>query len=269
MPAIQQMLLGTGAAGGGGGGAEATAFLARTTGLDATHTNAYIDLIDGLVADSIWSKLDILYIFATQDGTTALLNLVGTSYPAISNGSPTFTADLGFTGVNLSGSVWINTAFNPSTASSPQYTQNSAHISAWTSSSSNSDEKIMGVVESGAESIIIPRNSSNNAVLRVNVGAGLPGQTVASAFGYSLVTRTSSTSVLGYKDGVNLFTNNAAASGAIALDIKILGVNHYNGNFYGSPYRCAGVSIGSSLSAGDVTAITSRLRTYMTAVGVP
>src|SRR5882757_8185192 len=56
-------------------GAEATSFLARTSGLDAAHTGAYCVLIDGLVTDSVYSILDGLYVFATADTTTALLNL--------------------------------------------------------------------------------------------------------------------------------------------------------------------------------------------------
>ena len=84
-------------------------FLARTTGLDATHTNAYTALINGLVTDGIWDKLDVFHIYATQDSTTAKLNLVSSSFTATANGSPTFTADRGFTGVNGSSTVYIDT----------------------------------------------------------------------------------------------------------------------------------------------------------------
>ena len=37
-------------------------------------------LIDGLVSDGVWAKLDALYVLAQQNQTDALLNLVGTSY---------------------------------------------------------------------------------------------------------------------------------------------------------------------------------------------
>src|SRR5258706_16256620 len=78
--------------------ASAAAFLARTSGLDATHTNAYINLICGLVSDGIFSKLDALYIFATQDSTTAMLNLISTSFTASTfSGTLTFTTDRGYT----------------------------------------------------------------------------------------------------------------------------------------------------------------------------
>ena len=84
------MLILAGAAAG-----PAAAFLARTSGLNATHTNAYTALINGLVSDAIWAKLDVLYLFATQDQTTALLNLVSASFTAVIHGAPPFAADNG------------------------------------------------------------------------------------------------------------------------------------------------------------------------------
>ena len=49
-----------------GGGSEASAFLARTSGLDTTHTNAFTTLINGLVSAGIWSKLDALWWLGTN-----------------------------------------------------------------------------------------------------------------------------------------------------------------------------------------------------------
>ena len=80
---------------------ESAVFLARTSGLDTTHVNAYTALIDGLVADGVWSKFDVLRIYATQNSTTALLNLKSSSFTAVTHGSPSFTADRGFTGVDF------------------------------------------------------------------------------------------------------------------------------------------------------------------------
>ena len=57
------------------------AYLARTVGGNEGGNGANIaTLIDGLVADGVWAKLDALYILAQQNQTDALLNLVGTSY---------------------------------------------------------------------------------------------------------------------------------------------------------------------------------------------
>ena len=161
-------ILTTGAGPGrrGGGstpGAEASAFLARTSGLDTTHTNAYIDLINGLVADGVWTKFDLLHVYATQDTTTAQLNLVQASYPATLHGSPTFTVDRGYTGTDASTTKYIGTGFNPATAVSPQFVRNSAHLSAWNVTNVSANQAAIGIKEagSGRNTRVVPRDSGS------------------------------------------------------------------------------------------------------------
>ena len=60
---------------------QALAYLARTVGGNEGGNGANIAaLIDGLVSDGVWAKLDALYVLAQQNQSDALLNLVGTSY---------------------------------------------------------------------------------------------------------------------------------------------------------------------------------------------
>jgi hypothetical protein len=259
------------AAGGGGTSAEVAAFLARTSGLDSTHINAYTDLIDGLVADGIWSKLDMLHVYATQDSTTALLNLVSTSFNGTANGSPTFTADRGFTGTNGSSTIYINTGFNATTAPSPNYIQDSAHISAWSVTNvGTSANPMMGAYDSGGnkESDLYPKYTDNNTYIRVNAGGGLPGAANSDPTGHYLASRTGSTALSGYKNGSSLLSNTSASHAPANLNVYTLGSNK-DGTANGSPHQCAMASIGSGLSSTDITNFYDRLRTFMTAVGVP
>lgn len=272
-------IISTGGGGGGGGtgvsgGGEATAFLARTTGLDATHTNAYIALIDGLVADSVWSRLDVLHIYATQDSTTALLNLVSSSYNGTNNGgnSP-FTADRGFLGSNGSSTVFIDTGFNPSTASLPKYTQDSAHLSTWPlSNTSNNNGGIgAGPASGNVATNYIAESQNNFFILRVNATGGNGNQAVAenTALGHYIGNRSNSTTQQGYKNGANILTSTTDPSHSLAnLNIYTLAINS-NGTAAGCARQLAMASIGSSLSSTDATNFYNRLRTYMTAVGVP
>ena len=55
---------------------QATNYLARTTMVTKGATVNIIDLICGLVADGVWSKLDTLYLPAQQNDPDARLNLV-------------------------------------------------------------------------------------------------------------------------------------------------------------------------------------------------
>jgi len=257
----------------GGASSEASAFLARTTGLDATHTNAYTALINGLVVDGIWSKLDALYIFATNSSANALLNLVSTNYNCTTAGSPTFTTDRGFTGVETTTpSAYLNSNFNPSTATTPKYIQNSAHVAAWSNTDFNSSTGgcMIGQINgSGNVTQLYPR-SADTAYFRIN--GNLSGPTVASAdsLGHYIANRSASNAVQGYKNGMQITSNSNASSAPLSLTMYIMaghdgGLNAQNGS---GKQHCA-ASIGSSLTSGEALAFYNRLRTYMTAVGVP
>ena len=112
---------------------QALAYLARTVGGNEGGNGANIaTLIDGLVSDGVWAKLDALYVLAQQNATDALLNLVGTSY-SLTPGTfsderaITFTPYQGYSGF-ISG---MDSGFNPAAAPSPNFTQNSASIGGW------------------------------------------------------------------------------------------------------------------------------------------
>jgi len=256
-----------------GAGATALAFLNRTTGLDSTHIAAYIALLNGLDTDSLTTKLDVLHVYATQDSTTAGLNLVSTSYTAFQSGSPTFTTDRGFTGVNNSASVYIDTIFNPTSASSPNYVQNSAHISAWSVSNIGTDSKpIMGAqTGGGATTQIYPKFTDNNAYFRINDAGSLAGVANSNSSGHYISNRSTSSAVQGYRNGSSILSSGADTSNGVP-NVSFTTIGFHTDSFpfvFGSAYQCAMASIGSSLSGTDATNFYNRLRTYMTAIGVP
>jgi hypothetical protein len=252
---------------------ETVAFLARTSGLDATHRNAYTGLIDGLVTDGVWSKLDVLHIYAAQDSTNALLNLVSSSFPGVLNGSPTFTADRGFTGVDASTTVYINTQFNPTTASSPKFVQNSAHVSAWCMT--NATGILMGVSSNSGNNTLShvsgrSGGGDNKTYLRANCNAGTSGVATSSSIGHFIANRSTSTQVTGYKDGG--FFNQDAGSGSSApinVPFPVLACRDtVLGIFGATASQVAAISIGSSLNATEAFNLFIRIRSYMTALGL-
>jgi hypothetical protein len=247
----------------------ATEFLARTSGLDATHVNAYTALIDGLVADGIWSKLDMLHIYATQNTATAQLNLVSASYPATLNGSPVFTADRGYTGTDGSTTKYISTGFNPTTAPSPKYTQNSAHISFWNVADTGQSYNYPIGSDDGSNiyTAIFPNTPGGGTAYRVNNINFGAGGSAGNGFGHYIGTRSSSTAINGYKDGASNAVDGIASSTPLNLAIYTLGHNS-NGTAVGDARQLVMASIGSSLTATDATNFYNRLRTYMAVVGV-
>ncbi|MGX1322682.1 hypothetical protein AB7M17_006135 [Bradyrhizobium sp. USDA 377] len=271
---------GRGARSAGGGsvpGPEASAFLARTSGLDATHTNAYTDLINGLVTDVIWSKLDALYIYATADSTTAMLNLVQNAYNLTQHGSPTFTTDRGFTGTDSSSTIYMDTGFNPSTATSPKFTQNDAHICAWQIPNAGSAAPPIGQNNGGPGdgNYVWPQNSGSGAgpimVCNSHISIG-DSHSTSDASGFYISTRDSSSSKQGYRNNATLVDSVGDSSRLLNCNIYTLGINEIStgspvANGCGTQQAMAG--FGSKMTSTDVSNFYNRLRTYMTAVGVP
>jgi hypothetical protein len=232
--------------------AQAREFLARTTNFDQKHRRAYIRLINGLVKDGIWPRLDVLYIFATQDETVALLNLKSSSFAATKQNSPTFTADQGFTGLASAN----NNILVPSFTGYPQFTRNNCHVSLWEYSSRPASN--VSQLRQNGISWIITRNTSD--LFSVVVTAG--GMTAANteSRGHFMGHRTASDAEAGYINGVEVVTSNAA-SGALGAGTGAVPDST-------STATIAMFSLGLSL-AGLQAAFYSRLRTYMNAVDVP
>ena len=258
-------------AAGGGFGAHATAYLARTSGLDATYINAFGAYIDGLDADNLFSKFDVLYWYGHQDSTNAQLNLVSTSFNATIHGSPTFTADRGFTGVDGSTTVYIDPGFNPTTASSPKYVQNSAHISVWNLTNATNTNPAVGG-KNGASSIntyLFPKYVDSNSYFRIN-NDGLTGSISGlSPVGHFLgnVSNSGTNGLQGYYNG-GLVTTESKATSLPNFNLYSLGYNGA-GTANGCGQQQLMFSLGSSLSSTDAANFYNRNRTLATALGVP
>ncbi len=246
--------------------AAAQTFLARTSGLNTAHRTAYADLICGLVTDGVWSKLDVFYIFATQDATTAQLNLVSTSYGATPHGSPTFTADRGYTG-SFGTTVYIDTGFNAATASSPNYTLNSAHMSVW-NRTNTSDLTTIGVIHGSDQAVInIKWIGNDNFYARINstTGAGnISG--IGATNGHWIASRVGASTTNAYTNGFNFFSFSDSSNAVPNANMYCLGAND-SGGLQGTAQQHAAISIGGGLSGTDAANLYSRLHTYMVAVG--
>src|SRR5215475_8332903 len=68
------------------------------------------NLISGLKTDGVWTDLDRLWLYAGENQPSALTDLVATGLATAVN-SPTFTTDNGFTGVDASTTVYIDSGF--------------------------------------------------------------------------------------------------------------------------------------------------------------
>ncbi len=253
----------------------AAAFLARTSGLDGTHIAAYTALLNGLDADELSCKIDMLHVYATQDSATALLNLMSISYAGVVNGSPTFTADAGYNSTEGSLTDYIDTQFNMFTAVSPHFAEISNHVSAWVVTDLGAGNPIIGAetITLGANGTNInPRATSppNTAFFRAQTFGSLP-VTNTDTQGHFVASRTGSIVQTAFRNGSLIGSDADPSSNLFNLNFHTLGENddntpNVNSN---SGKQIAMASIGSGLTPTDVTNFYNRLRTYMTAVGVP
>lgn len=257
---------------------ESTAFIARTSGMDATHQNAYGALICGLVADGLFSRFDVLYIHATQTSTIALLNLVSTNFNGTANGSPTFTTDRGFTGVDASTTVYIETGFAPTIngqCCGGNYGQDTAHISSW--SNTNATSGAAGGVILGASTgpirhaEIYPKYNDGNAYFRINSNIADSGQSIANSnsTGHYIANRSASNATQAYRNGSSILTNSNVSTSTPGNNFAGLANRDLGNVGSGGGYQICEQSIGSGLSSADALIFYNRLRTYMTTVGVP
>jgi hypothetical protein len=255
-------------------GIAASAFLARTSGLDTTHTNMYTNLINGLVTDGVWSKLDCLYFFATKDTTTALLNLVSSSF-AVSNTGCSWVADQGYTGTAGTSGSFLNTTFNPSTAGG-NFSQNSAHISVWSNTSlAVSGNKLAGALNSSqtAGCDLAPLYTDGKAYFRTNEPQTSAGVTNAGGtIAHFLQNRSAASgagSESGYINAVDQGMTPVSSSAMVSFPIYMLSSNRAGAAQLGWGGQISCGSIGGSLTATDVANLKNRLSTARTVVGLP
>ena len=242
--------------------ADAEQFFDRVEFQGPTREALYAALIDALVTAGVWSKLDALWILAAREEPTALANLKSSSFTATKNNTPVFEIDRGYTGSDGAGtSSYLNSTFNPSTAPSPQFTQNSAHISAWQITTTSEDVVIMG---QGSGVNIFPR-FAGDAYTRVNDNAEMAGTAVATPAGHTLGNRSTSSARQSYKDGASILTDNANTSKAVTNTDMLLLASNAGATI--SNKQAAVFSIGSSLTSTEVADFFTALDAYLTAVG--
>lgn len=245
-----------------------TAWVVAVVANGGTVSNSRKVLVDALIvglrADNVFAKLDHLWLFAGENEPSALTDIVGLTL-ATAVGGPTFTADDGYTG---GASKYIDTNIDPSTAGG-HYTELAAHWSVWQySSTPNPGSSIGGHVFQYVRATL-PYSIDGHVQWRVNFGDTdeVSSGTFASSQGL-WVGRTANAAVSSelYNNGALADTAGAHATG-FAAAIIFLANSNSGADWYTDIVSAGG--FGGDLTATDISNLYSRMRTYMTAVGVP
>lgn len=246
--------------------AEARQFFDRLATQPAAARKAlYAAMIDTLVAGGVWTKIDALYLFAAADAPTALINLKSSSFGATAVNSPTFTVDRGYAGNGTTSLV--DTNFNPITATTPNFAQNSAHMGAWVlTDRAGAAGPIIGnrsgdTGETGCN--IFPFFTDNKAYLRLNDLVEAEGFAVAGSTGLFVANRSSSTARQGYRNGASIGAY--AANTSKAPFNESIAVGNAGGNF--STDQAAMAIVGGSLDVPEQVALYVAVLPYLQGVG--
>ncbi len=242
----------------------ASAVVANGGTVSSARKSLVTTLIKGLKADGVWSKLDHLWLFAAENAPSALTDIVGRTL-ATAVGSPTFTADDGYTGA---ASKYINTNVNPSTAGG-HYTQSAAHWSVWQFNSTPNAGASIGSVSAQNVRAYLPYSGDSKIYWRINYSD--VDEVSTNTYGSSQglwVARTADPTVAAelYNNG-SLKETAAGHSSAFPTGIVFLANETAGVDWYTDIVSAGG--LGGDLTATNISNLYSRMRTYMTAVGVP
>lgn len=235
---------------------------------DAARTTLINNLIVGLKADSLWSKLRVFNVMAAHDAQAGRLNWVSSSYDVTPINSPTFTTDRGYTCDGASS--YLNTGYIPNSDAGLSLDSVAMGIYINGGIDSISTGFHMGSNEASGASLIQARYTGNVIRGRVHNSTSftsvLPAATV---LGLTILSRTAVNATLAYKNGLPSTTGTDTGTSTIKPGYTI-----YTGclNNVGSPFgyvnnRFAVIMISAGLNSTEEAALYSRLNTYLTAIG--
>lgn len=242
-------------------------FAAMGTQPDDTRKGHINTLILSLKTEGIWTISDILYGMAGHTNADSKINwkdpAAGT-YNLVVVGSPTFTTDRGWAGTGLTSS-YLNTSFNPTTASSPNYVQNSAHISIFTLTAGTAGETAQTIGTAGGAGAFIVNNGTvtpGRGRMRVNSTSGANSTLGYDGLGHYLAQRTASNSVKLYRNAAEIATATSASTSPANAAIHVCG-----NSGAGATAQVAFASAGASMTTLQISAFNTAVTTYLTAIG--
>jgi len=240
---------------------DATNYLTLNTYANSTATmrNAVNMFVKTLKNNDVWTLHDAIWPHIGTNGTQAGLNLKNTAtYPITWMGL--VAADFTATGAMMMGTTnYGNTTFNPTTATTPQYSQNSAHFFQYISSFGHGTNAMVvaypgtrsGFADGTVNSTFwkIDASFSGQFTAQINEG-GLSLLTDAGDDrGPMLISRTNSTSSSVYLRSINPNSTGGTSTG-IPNGNFYLGTE-YNSGVFGAAttkYTLAGASIGGGIN---------------------
>jgi len=228
----------------------------------ATRQGVIADLVDTLIADGIWAKLDRLWVLAAENdgsagGTNGRINWIAPGTDNLTlNGAPTWTRNEGYTG---DGSGYLDSATNLSAMT--HFAEGSACVFAWVLSGS-SQTPVMGT--SSSINVFLRPSAGGEFGSRVN-STGTLNATNSTFTGLFTSVRKAAgagTAVEAYIDATSVVTDTRDSDAVAAEPVTVLRALSTN-----TTNQVSVAGLGSQLSDAEVADLHAALKTYLTAVG--
>ena len=219
--------------------------------------------VRSLIVAGLWDKLDLLYVLAAHDEQASRVNWINpTNSTLTAVNSPVFDIDRGWSHQNNvdsyldAGATWDGLT---------KFQRDSAHMGAWTNSgsSTSNNQYVIGQLNPGTNNRLRPRGSSLAIGYSLNSARTISSNTIAAPLGHAIASRSSSTQVATYKDGVPAGSATDSSDPPVADNIVLL----KNATLFTHNYRLAAAHIGGDLFDNDVAALNAILSEYLTAIG--
>jgi len=251
-------------AGGVANDPDAEAFFTATGITDATQKSAVNQLVLDLKSYNIWTKMKAVYPMVGGTSTTHKFNLVN---PADTNAAFRLTFSTGWThsstGAKPNGSsAFANTNFTPSTNGMQL---NSAHISFYSRTDSNTYMVEMGNWDTTTSTLLLLRDS-NTLTLRMNNTTNITFSNTNST-GFYKSNRTASNVLTGWKNGVKSVTSSVASTSLPTNVIYIGAFRDGSLTAYYSSKECAFASIGDGLTDTEAANFNTAVNNFQTTLG--
>jgi len=244
--------------------ADAQAFVTNAGIVDQVEANAINNLVIGLKADSLWTKMKAVYPFVGGTATTNKYNLknpldTDAAYRLVFSGGWTFSSQGALpNGTN----AYADTKFKPNVG-----TLNSNALGYYirtVNSSGATDPVNMGAFDSvSAASSLLNSASSVSGRLNGNLISG----SITGGTGLFSISKTSSTTTNVYKNSSSV--GNGNSGGSLSANNVFIGTLDLIGSPYGSGYvnsQFAFVYMSDGLSGTEVTNLNTRVTTFQTAL---
>jgi hypothetical protein len=261
----------------GGGGftpscTSSSAFLARattvTSNTDKTH---YDTLLCTLQTASIGcgsaqtTSLDFIYILGAPNSTASLLNLCSSSFGLTVTGTPTFTANSGYSGGTTSN--FLNNGYVPSTAGGNCALNSCSFIVYDLTNRTTSENSFqIGAANTAFTNISGIQTLNNSGVPAAAVNDGNGNFTGTTAQGAWVASRVNSTQLSLYRNAALISTNTQGSAGLPNASTNILNLNQGGTPAAATTDHIFAVGGGAGLTATQANQLANAVNAFATSL---